>query len=240
MASTSSSNAWSRAAPSASACRSPRRTLCLNVHVDFPLLQRLALPINVGSVRVPGIKIQDTGADSFDELNGSVEGSHILDATRAFSLFIDGPVVGSRAAVSSRTTSGTPILLAETAPNIPHRRFIHRDVASRYCALYPDIEALGSMIGYIGIALCIRDLGIEFCIRAWLQPCRTVRKRSRASAPAMAKPFRNASSTQILSSSRTFFATTSTSMGRALFQSERNALLLIDVGECWGRFRPAI
>ena len=45
----------------------------------------------------------------------------------------------------------------------------------------------------------------------------------------MAKPLRNASSTQILSSSRTFFATTSTSMGRALFQSERNALLLIDV-----------
>ncbi|MHB1530481.1 MAG: hypothetical protein ACYCXT_13910, partial [Acidiferrobacteraceae bacterium] len=33
---------------------------CLNVHVDFPLLQRLALPITVGSVRVPGIKIHDT------------------------------------------------------------------------------------------------------------------------------------------------------------------------------------
>jgi len=33
---------------------------CLNVHVDFPLLQRLALPITVGSVRYPGIKIQDT------------------------------------------------------------------------------------------------------------------------------------------------------------------------------------
>jgi len=32
----------------------------LNVHVDFPLLQRLALPINVGSVRYPGIKIHDT------------------------------------------------------------------------------------------------------------------------------------------------------------------------------------
>jgi hypothetical protein len=31
----------------------------LNVHVDFPLLQRLALPITVGSVRYPGIKIQD-------------------------------------------------------------------------------------------------------------------------------------------------------------------------------------
>jgi hypothetical protein len=33
---------------------------CLNVHVDFPLLQRIALPITVGSVRFPGIKIHDT------------------------------------------------------------------------------------------------------------------------------------------------------------------------------------
>jgi hypothetical protein len=31
----------------------------LNVHVDFPLLQRIALPITIGSVRYPGIKIQD-------------------------------------------------------------------------------------------------------------------------------------------------------------------------------------
>ena len=33
---------------------------CLNVHVDFPLLQRLALPVLIGSVRYPGIKIHDT------------------------------------------------------------------------------------------------------------------------------------------------------------------------------------
>jgi hypothetical protein len=32
----------------------------LNVHVDFPLLQRIALPIAIGSVRYPGIKIHDT------------------------------------------------------------------------------------------------------------------------------------------------------------------------------------
>ena len=32
---------------------------CLNVHVDFPLLHRLALPITVGSVRYPGIQIHD-------------------------------------------------------------------------------------------------------------------------------------------------------------------------------------
>jgi hypothetical protein len=31
----------------------------LNVHVDFPLLQRLAPPITVGAVRYPGIKIHD-------------------------------------------------------------------------------------------------------------------------------------------------------------------------------------
>jgi hypothetical protein len=33
---------------------------CLNVHVDFPLLQRIALPLTIGSVRHPGIKIHDT------------------------------------------------------------------------------------------------------------------------------------------------------------------------------------
>jgi hypothetical protein len=32
---------------------------CLNVHVDFPLLQRIALPITIGTVRYPGIKIHD-------------------------------------------------------------------------------------------------------------------------------------------------------------------------------------
>jgi hypothetical protein len=32
----------------------------LNVHVDFPLLQRIALPIQVGAVRVAGIKIHNT------------------------------------------------------------------------------------------------------------------------------------------------------------------------------------
>jgi len=32
----------------------------LNVHVDFPLFQRLALPIAFGKTKIPGIKIQDT------------------------------------------------------------------------------------------------------------------------------------------------------------------------------------
>jgi hypothetical protein len=31
----------------------------LNVHVDFPLVQRLALPITIGTIRYPGIRIQD-------------------------------------------------------------------------------------------------------------------------------------------------------------------------------------
>ena len=31
----------------------------LNVHVDFPLLQRLALPVTIGTVRYPGIKIHE-------------------------------------------------------------------------------------------------------------------------------------------------------------------------------------
>jgi len=32
---------------------------CLNVHVDFPLLQRITLPVSIGSVRYPGVKIHD-------------------------------------------------------------------------------------------------------------------------------------------------------------------------------------
>ena len=32
----------------------------LNVHADFPLLQRLALPVTLGTARFPGIKIHDT------------------------------------------------------------------------------------------------------------------------------------------------------------------------------------
>jgi hypothetical protein len=32
----------------------------LNVHVDFPLFQRLALPVALGKSKIPGIKIQDT------------------------------------------------------------------------------------------------------------------------------------------------------------------------------------
>src|ERR1017187_4864715 len=45
----------------------------------------------------------------------------------------------------------------------------------------------------------------------------------------MARPARHALPGNILSSARTFFATTKTSQGRALLQPERNATLMIDV-----------
>ncbi len=45
----------------------------------------------------------------------------------------------------------------------------------------------------------------------------------------MSHPGRNAVAANILNPSRTFFATTGTSMGRRILQSERNAELLIDV-----------
>jgi putative transposase len=45
----------------------------------------------------------------------------------------------------------------------------------------------------------------------------------------MSHPARNACPNTVLSSSRVFFATTKTSMARRLLQSERNAMLLIDV-----------
>jgi putative transposase len=45
----------------------------------------------------------------------------------------------------------------------------------------------------------------------------------------MAHPARNAGPENVLSSARVFFVTTNTSMGRRLLQSERNAVLLIEV-----------
>lgn len=45
----------------------------------------------------------------------------------------------------------------------------------------------------------------------------------------MAQPARNAAPVDILNPSRIFFATTKTSMGRRLLQSERNAELLVNV-----------
>src|SRR5437016_12240541 len=45
----------------------------------------------------------------------------------------------------------------------------------------------------------------------------------------MARPKRHADPDKIVSPARTFFATTKTSQGRPLLQSERNATLMIDV-----------
>ena len=48
-------------------------------------------------------------------------------------------------------------------------------------------------------------------------------------SPCMAQPGRNSSPENILNPRRCFFATTRTSMSRRLFQTERNAGLLIDI-----------
>jgi len=64
-------------------------------------------------------------------------------------------------------------------------------------------------------------------------------KKEGFSPCTMSKPDRNSSAAEILRS-RTFFVTTKTSMGRALLQSERNAILFIDVLRSYvaaGRFR---
>ena len=56
----------------------------------------------------------------------------------------------------------------------------------------------------------------------------------------MARPTRHARPDRIVSPARTFFATTKTSQGRPLLQSERNATLLIDVLRSYvaaGKFR---
>ncbi len=53
----------------------------------------------------------------------------------------------------------------------------------------------------------------------------------------MAKPFRNAAARAVLSTSRTFFVTTKTSMGRRLLQSECNATLFVDVLRSYARSR---
>jgi putative transposase len=51
----------------------------------------------------------------------------------------------------------------------------------------------------------------------------------RALAPAMARPTRNTSNGNTPTTARIYFVTTKASMGRRLLQSERNAMLLIDV-----------
>lgn len=68
---------------------------CLNVHVDFPLLQKIALPITTGSIRYPGIKIHDTRTIRLPEVllhNGStVGGPAAKQIHEAFSLRFNCP-----------------------------------------------------------------------------------------------------------------------------------------------------
>ena len=51
------------------------------------------------------------------------------------------------------------------------------------------------------------------------------------------KPLRHASADAILAPNRTFFVTTKSSMGRHLLQSERNAMLFIDILRSYARAR---
>jgi len=56
----------------------------LNVHVEFPLLQRVALPIQVGTAKVPGIKIHDARMIRLMEV--LLDGRTIIGGQRATEL----------------------------------------------------------------------------------------------------------------------------------------------------------
>jgi hypothetical protein len=57
----------------------------LNVHVDFPVLQRLARPVQVGTVKVPGIKIHDTRIIRLMEV--LLDGGGVIAGRRATELY---------------------------------------------------------------------------------------------------------------------------------------------------------
>ena len=89
----------------------------------------------------------------------------------------------------------------------------------------------GSSLGRLlqDMTCAMPNVALDACIRAWLQPCRMSITIFWALAPAMSRPVRNAHSSAVPAHRRTFFATTKTSMGRRLFQSEPNAGLFVDV-----------
>jgi putative transposase len=66
-------------------------------------------------------------------------------------------------------------------------------------------------------------------VRARLESCRKGCKQWRALAPAMSKPSRPSDPNSAAGSPRTFFTTTRTAGGKALFQTKRMADLFIDV-----------
>jgi putative transposase len=69
----------------------------------------------------------------------------------------------------------------------------------------------------------------KLLVRARLNRAVDEQKKDWSVSVAMAHPARNADPLAILASSRVFFVTTKTSMGLRLLQSERNAMLLVDV-----------
>ena len=65
----------------------------LNVHVDFPLLQRLALPITVGAVRYPGIKLHDPRASACPKSSCTVAATSVAGQPGADSGHRDQPLI---------------------------------------------------------------------------------------------------------------------------------------------------
>jgi putative transposase len=87
----------------------------------------------------------------------------------------------------------------------------------------------------------IRD--VEMCIRAWLQPWRYARKRSRRLQPPLRVtiPIRHSDPQKAVAGARTFFVTASTWEKRHTLQSDRSAGLFLTVlyeYRARGVFRP--
>ena len=59
----------------------------LNVPVDFPLLQRIALPITIGAVRFPGIKFHERSRIRLLEV--LLHGGNTIDRMLSYSAFDD-------------------------------------------------------------------------------------------------------------------------------------------------------
>ena len=106
----------------------------LNVHVDFPLLQRLALPTTIGAVRYPGIKIHEPRVIRLLEvlLHG---GSHVGGWTAkqihhavltSFHLSASAPTASTNSATTcanSRATRWSSVTAPATPTVSPPRGF---------------------------------------------------------------------------------------------------------------------
>jgi hypothetical protein len=96
----------------------------LNVHVDFPLLQRLALPITIGAVRYPGIKIHDPRVIRLLEVllhGGSHVGGWTAKSTAPSSPPSTSPTPPTASTNSATTcaSSKATVCCSVTAPAMP-------------------------------------------------------------------------------------------------------------------------